>query len=173
MKKIITSFFAVLLITGCTPPTEEIDVAKEEETIKALIEKEISLFVDRDYNQEMEIFKKADDTRAINSGRNHSQRVGWDSLYAGAKRFAELEAWKDVTNFKCECTDFNIKVYDKIAWAVYYTQQTWEYKGEPFDSKTAKITILEKVDDNWKYVLNSNTVVNPCEEEDEDEVDDE
>lgn len=159
-----------MLITGCTPLKEEIDVAKEEEAIKALIEKEISLFVDRDYNQEMEIFKKADDIRAINnSGRNHSQRVGWDSLYAGVKRYAEAEGWKDVTNFKCECKDFNIKVYDKIAWAVYYTQQSGEYKGEPFDSKTAKITILEKVDDHWKYVLNSNTLVNPCEEEDEDD----
>ena len=174
MKKIIISFFAILLITGCTPPTEEIDVAKEEEAIKALIEKEISLHVDRDYDEEMEIFKKADDIMVINNpGRNHNQVVGWDSIYVGNKRYLEHEAWKDVTNYKVECTDFNIKVYDKVAWAVYYTQGSWEYKGEPYDSKVAKITILEKVDDNWKYVLNSNTPVNPCEDEDEDDEGDE
>ena len=174
MKKIIFSFFAFLLIAGCTPPKEEIDIAKEEEAIKALIEKEISLFVDRDYIQELEVFKKADDVRVINNpGRNHSQVVGWDSIYAFAKKYAELEGWKDVTNYKVECKDFNIKVYDKVAWAVYYTQDSGEYKGEPFSSKTAKITILEKVDDNWQYVLNSQSTVNPCETEDEDEEGDE
>ena len=41
MKKIILSIFAVLLITGCTPPKEEIDIAKEEEAIKAVIEQAI------------------------------------------------------------------------------------------------------------------------------------
>ena len=173
MKKIIFSFLAVLLITGCTPPVEEIDVAKEEEAIKALIEKELSLFAARDYNQQMEIFKKADDTRAINNGRNHLHRVGWDSLYAGVKRYAELEGWKDVTNFKVECKDFNIKVYEKVAWAVYYVEGSGEYQGDPFEWEQTKITILEKVDDNWKYVLNSNTDLNPCGEEDEGEEGDE
>ncbi|GAI25595.1 unnamed protein product, partial [marine sediment metagenome] len=133
-----------------------------------------SLFVDRDYIQELEVFKKADDVRVINNpGRNHSQVVGWDSIYAFAKRFAEAEGWKDVTNFKVECKDFNIKVYDKVAWAVYYTEGSGEYKGEPFGSTQAKITVLEKVDDNWKYVLNSQSDVNPCETEDEDEDEDE
>ena len=63
MKNIIFIFIAALLITGCTPPmdkkTEKSIVVlpftkfskeeKEEEAIKALIEKEISLFVDRDF----------------------------------------------------------------------------------------------------------------------------
>lgn len=173
MKKIIFSFFAVLLITSCTPPVEEIDVAKEKEAIKALIEKELSLFAARDYNQQLELFKKSDDIRAINNGRNHFNRVGWDSLYAGAKRFAEAEGWKDVTNYKADCKDFNIQVYDKVAWAVYYAETSGEYQGEPFGSEQAKITILEKVDGNWKYVLNSTSVLNPCGEEDEDEEGDE
>ena len=71
--------------------------------------------------------------------------------------------------------DFHIKVYDKVAWAVYYVQRTGEFKGEPWDDTSSRVTFLEKVDDNWKIVLMTTTVLNPCETDDvgDDEGDDE
>jgi hypothetical protein len=173
MKKIIFLFSAVLLITGCTPPKEEIDVAKEEEAVKAAIKKELALWLAQDYIPESDLVKKEDYVRMItNFGNNHNQTVGWDSINANLKRSSEQD-WSDATNAKIECKDFNIKVYDKVAWAVYYTQMTGEWKGEPFDNNTTRVTFLEKVDDTWKIVLNSMTGLNPCETEDEDEERDE
>ena len=116
--------------------------------------------------------KKADYVRSItNFGNNHKQTVGWDSITAGLKKSSEQD-WSDATNYKFDFKDFNIKVYDKVAWAVYYTRGSGEWKGEPFEFNQTRVTILEKVDDNWKMVLNSITALNPCETEDEDEKED-
>jgi len=171
MKQIIFSFFAVWLITGCTPPSEEIDVAKEEEAIKALINKGQDLYLARDIS-ESDLFLKEDYyTFVSNNGNFHNQIVGWDSIFVLIKRMAEADWRSDITNQKIEVKDFNIKVYDKVAWAVYYVQVTWENKGEPFDYSSVRTAFLEKVDDNWKIAFNSITALNPCEEEDEDEDD--
>jgi len=174
MKTIIFSFFAVCLIAGCTPPKEEIDVAKEEEAIKALIKEEVARFLDRDYTSEADFVKNADYVTTVhNNGNSHNQTVGWDSIFVGLKKFSELDGWQYVTNFKIEQKDFHIKVYDKVAWAVYYVHEYWEYKGEPWDNTNSRVTFLEKVGDNWKIVLLTTTRLNPCETEDEDEDEDE
>ncbi|KPL14200.1 MAG: hypothetical protein AMS23_04600 [Bacteroides sp. SM1_62] len=170
MKKIIFPFFAVLLITGCTPPKEEIDVAKEEEAIKAMLKKEVALWWERDVDAESNFWVKEDYfTTVSNSGNFHSQGHGWDSIFASIKRISVDTNWQYVSNARNEFKDFNIKVYDKVAWAVYYVDEAWEYKGEPYDRSFVRVTFLEKVDDNWKMALNAMTILNPCEEEDEDE----
>ena len=177
MKKIITSFFALLLIAGCTPPKEEIDVAKEEEAIKAVIKEEVAQFLDRDYISEAEFWKNADYVTSVhNMVNSHNLTVGWDSIFVLVKKASEMEGWQHVTNFKVDQKDFNIKVYDKVAWAVYYVQHTGEYEGEPFDNSFSRVTFLEKVGDNWKIVLLTNTRLDPCKtddaEDDQDEDDD-
>jgi hypothetical protein len=175
MKKIIFSIIAVLLITGCTPPKEEIDVAKEEEAIKAALKEEMTHFLNRDYVSEAEYVKKADYVRTIdNTGNFHQETVGWDSVFVYLKRASEQD-WSEVSNYKIEHEDFNIKVYDKIAWAAYKIHGTGEYKKEPFDFTNSRVTFLEKVDENWKIVLMTSTLLNPCkgEAEDNDEEGDE
>jgi len=64
-----------------------------------------------------------------------------------------------------EYIDFHIKIYGKVAWAVYYMHLTWKYKEEPYDSKSVRTTFLEKVDDKWKIALNFTSGLNPCKEE--------
>ena len=175
MKHIIFSFVAVILITGCTPPAEEIDVAKEEEASKAVIKEEVAQFLNRDYISEAEFWKNADYVKSIhNNGNRHNVTAGWDSIFALVKNSSEMDGWQYVTNFNVDQKDFNIKVFDKVAWAVYYVQHTGEYNGKPFDESFSRVTFLEKVGDNWKIVLMTNTALNPCETEDEegDEEDD-
>ena len=176
MKTIIFSFFAVLLITGCTPPKEEIDVAKEEEAIKAVIEKELALYLDRDYISESDLLVKEDYFMTVATyGNWHNQTIGLDSVFVALKKDSERD-WPDVTNHNFECKDYHIKVYDKVAWAVYNTLESGEYKGEPWDRTQTRVTFLEKVDDNWKIVLLTSTALDPCKtddpEDDQDEDDD-
>ena len=49
MKKIIFSILALSLIAGSATCQEKIDIAKEEEAIKAAIKEEIALWLDGDY----------------------------------------------------------------------------------------------------------------------------
>ena len=130
MKKIIFSFIAVLLITGCTPPTEEIDVANEEEAIKATLKKEISHWWRMELEEESDYWVNKDYMTTVNTaGNNHSQNHGYDSIYANMKRFFEQvedqDQYQYVSNMKQEFKDFNIKVFDNVAWAVYYVYENW------------------------------------------------
>ena len=132
-------------------------------SVKRLSKKEVALFWERDYDAESNFWVKEDYfTTVRNNGNFHRQNHGWDTIYAINKRFSEGDNWQGVSNAKNEFRDFNIKVYDKVAWAVYYLDLTWEYKGEPFNQTTSRVTFLEKVDGNWKMALNVKTILNPC-----------
>ncbi|MEN8204237.1 MAG: nuclear transport factor 2 family protein [Bacteroidota bacterium] len=169
MKKIILSIVALAVIVCSCSSQEQIDVAQEEEAIKNVIKQEIDLWRTQDI-KEAEFYKKADYLRLIyNNGNSHQETVGWDSLYASVKRITEAD-WSEASDIKFECKDFHIKVYDDVAWAVYEVPLSWIWKGEPGESSSTKVTFLEKVDGYWKIVLNSQTTMNPC-QEDEDEED--
>ena len=172
MKKYLFALFAFSII-ACTSCQENIDFAQEEEAIKNVIQTEVDLWLAQDYITESEFVKQADYVLAVNNNGNfHNQIVGYDSIFALLKESAEMD-WSEFTNSKIECRDFHIKVYDDIAWAVYYAQLTGEWKGEPVDFSDTRVTVLERVDGNWKIVLNSITGLNRCEEDKEDDEDDE
>jgi len=171
MKKYLFALIACSFF-ACESHHENIDVAKEENAIKNVIREEIECFVDQDI-KEAEFYKKADYLRIIsNYGNSHDQTVGWDSLYASVKRITEQDR-SEVSDIKFECKDFHIKVYEDVAWAVYEVPLSWVWKGEPGESSSTKVTFLEKVDGDWKIVLNSQTAMNPCPEDEEDEDEDE
>jgi hypothetical protein len=173
MKKIIFSFLALSLIAGSAFSQKKI--AKEEEAIKEALKKEISLWWKMDLDAESDFWLKEDYMTTVNTnGNNHGQNHGYDSIYAGIKRFFENaeDQYQYVSNIELELKDFNIKVFDNVAWAVYYTHAGWEFKGEPYDRSSVRVTFLEKVDGDWKMALNAITWLNPCEEEDEDGDDD-
>ena len=165
MKKIIFSFFALLLIAGSAFSQKKI--AKEEEAIKKAIKKEFALFWERNTDAESDFWVKEDYMTTFNTGENsHFHTQGWDSIYAQTKRGSEHENWQYVSNLKTEFTDFQIKVFDKVAWAVYYGHNTWDYKGEPYDDGSwVRVNFLEKVGDNWKIALTATSTLNPCKKE--------
>jgi hypothetical protein len=164
MKRIIVSFFALLLIAGSAFSQKKI--AKEEEAIKETIKKEFALFWERNTDAESDFWVKEDYMTTVNTGENsHFHNHGWDSIYAQTKRGSEHENWQYLSNLKTELTDFQIKVFDKVAWAVYYGHNTWEFKGEPYDAKFVRVNFLEKVGDNWKIALTATSTLNPCKKE--------
>lgn len=171
MKKIILSISALLLIAGSCVPQEKTDIAKEEEAIKAVIKQELALWWDQDYIAEANLLVKEDYLTSINNNGNiHTQSNTWDSAFIALKRYAENENWQYVSNVKVEHKNFNIKVYDKVAWAVCYVTSSCEYKGEPIDiENSVRVVFLEKRDDKWKIALMAITELNPCETEDNED----
>ena len=167
MKKYLFALIAFSFI-ACASCQENIDVAKEKEAIKNVIMEEIESFVAQDI-KEAEFYKKADYLRIItNNGNSHQQTVGWDSLYANVKRLTEAD-WSEASDIKFNCKGFHTKVYEDVAWAVYEVPLSWIWKGETVESGSTKVTFLEKVDGDWKIVLNSQTAMNPCQEDEDDE----
>jgi hypothetical protein len=167
MKKYLFALIAFSFI-ACASCQENIDVANEKEAIKNVIKEEIECFAAQDI-KEAEYFKKVDYLRIIyNDGNSHEQTVGWDSLYANVKKIVEFDR-SGASDLKFECRDFHIKVYDDIAWAVYYVNGSGEWKGEPWESSSTKVTFLEKVDGDWKIVLVSQTGLDPCENDEDEE----
>lgn len=180
MKKNIFLFLALLLIICCNRPKEiktltvlpienftKKELEKEEEAIKDAIKKEFDLFWERNTDAESDFWVKEDYMTTVNTSQNsHTHRCGWDSIYANIKRASEHENWQYVSNAKREFTDFQIKVFDNVAWAVYYGHNTWDYKGEPVDGGSwVRVNFLEKVGDNWKIALTATSTINPCEKE--------
>jgi len=167
MKKYLFALVAFSFF-ACISCQENIDLAQEEKAIKNVIKEEIECFVNQDI-KEAEYFKKVDYLRIINNeGNSHQQTVGWDSLYAYVKTMTEAD-WSEVSELKFKCKDFHIKVYDDLAWAVYEVPLNWIWKGEPGEASSTKVTFLEKVEGDWKIVLMSQTSMNPCPEDEEDE----
>jgi hypothetical protein len=167
MKKYLFALiaFSFFAFASCQ---EKTNVAQEEEAIKAVIKQELALYVAQDI-KEAEFYKKADYLRIIyNDGNSHQQTVGWDSLYANVKKIVEFDR-SGASDLKFECKDFHIKVYEDVAWAVYEVPLSWIWKGEPGESSSTKVTFLEKVDGDWKIVLVSQTELDPCENDEDEE----
>ena len=175
MKKIIISFFALLLIAGCSPPELDksalvilpFDVAEEEEAIKAMLKKEVDLFWSGDLIAESEFWIKEDYLTVVNTGsNNHWQARSYDTIYAVTKSQQDVDWRPDVTDIEIEYTDVHIKIYGSVAWAVYYMRLSSIYKGEPYvGGMSVRTTFLEKVDGKWKIALNHTAGLNPCEKE--------
>ena len=167
MKKYLLALIAFSFF-ACASCQENIDVAKEEAAIKNVIKEEIQCWATQDI-QEAEFYKKADYLRIIvNNGNFHQHTVGWDSVYALVKEMAEADR-TGLSDLKFECKDFHIKVYEDVAWAVYEVPLSWIWQGEPGEGSSTKVTFLEKVEGNWKIVLHSQTAMNPCPEDEDEE----
>jgi hypothetical protein len=166
MKKIILSLFAVLLITGCTPPTEEIDVTKEEEAIKALIEKSTQAFFDRDLEL-LSATQVTDESfiklQAYQSGYDYN--VGWEERIASLNELIKNNP--DPAATKLKNANYKIKVYPKSAWAVY-DQNLYDSEGN-FLNMSIQARFLEKVEGEWKIVYLSSVGVTSYEQEEDEE----
>jgi hypothetical protein len=131
----------------------------------AVLKKEVHLFWHGDLIAESELWIKEDYFTAVGTGANgHFQARSYDTIYALIKSQQDVDWRPDVTDIKTEYTDVHIKIYDNVAWAVYYMRVSSIYKGEPWvGGISVRTTFLEKVDGKWKMALNFTSGINPCE----------
>jgi len=153
MKKIIFSFFAVLLITGCTPPKEKttvtvmttIDVAKEEEAIKQVVQAALDAFIAKSYDATVA-------TWAHTPYIVRKDIVGWDSVsvfYQEAyKQFKDPEYQFKV--FKA--SNFDIYINGNFASVFHdeHLERIWDGEEETSDARAHKY--LEKIEGEWKVI---------------------
>ncbi len=147
MKKYLWTLFALIILAG-TSCQEKIDIEKEKEAIKAVIEKETNAYFARDIDQQFEAFLQDETTVGVAVGKD-GLADGWEEFSAFYKGMYENSP--EPTNLQVKNKNYIIKVYKDCAWAVYD-----EYSVDENDSISSGprcIRFMEKVDGEWKIVL--------------------
>ncbi len=171
MKKIIFPILTLLLIAGGSSCQEKIDIEKEKEAIKAVVEKETNAFWARDLDQQLECFIQDETTTWVNAGRDGlGDGDGWENIrnsyireFLGKDDFYENYP---ESNRKVKNKYYKIKVYKDCAWVVY--DEYYVFENDSIIDGPKAIRFLEKVDDEWKLVLLSNHSREDTKEEDPD-----
>jgi hypothetical protein len=161
MKKYALILFAFILLAG-TSCQEKIDVEKEKEAIKAVIEEETNAFYDEDFERLAATYVQDEPIiwlAAYNPGYDYF--VGWEKISSGFKEYfeseSELSTWKEVKK------NYKIKVYKESAWAVF-DDEIYNSEGDLM-GKSIGVRFLEKVNGQWKIVYVSMVFTEPFEVE--------
>ena len=149
MKKIIFSILALLLIAGSGSCQEKIDIEKEKEAIKAVIEEELAAYVDRDFSRVEATWVHESTSRDyFMTSTGIFKRIGWSVIAKADKEHIEDEDyWDDRENYNGEHSNFDIVVYGNTALAFH---QTKFFVGEEFTNGQERIVHLVKVEGEWK-----------------------
>jgi ketosteroid isomerase-like protein len=157
MKKIIFSFLAVLLITGCTPaedkksiavlPFEEYDIAKEEEAIKQVVQAALDAFIAKSYEASAATWAHA--PYIVRKGT-----TGWDSVSVyyqeGYKSWFD-EPEDEVKVFRA--SNFDIYINGNFASVFHDEHLEGFMDGEELVSDSRGVhKYLEKIDGEWKVI---------------------
>jgi hypothetical protein len=168
MKKFLFTLIAFSLLAGASCQ-EKIDIEKEKEAIKAVIEKESNSHLARDNDRHNECFVQDDRLIVLGSADGilyYSK--GWSEIsliYEGI--YAELP---DPVTDIYQYTNYNIEVNKASAWAVY-DQIAHDAEGE-FLANHKSTRFLEKVDGEWKLIYLSFIDI-PSNEEIDNDIEDE
>ena len=161
MKKYGLTLFALILVAG-TSCQEKVDIEKEKEAIKTVLEEETNAARDSDFDRLAATWVQDETSIWLGTGKSgYTYGVGWKKIGSDFKEYFENNPESGTGKF--ENTNYRIKVYKESAWAIYdqvmYNSEgevTWENIGVRF---------LEKVDGEWKIVYLSFVNTTSYEEE--------
>ena len=149
MKKYLWSLFAVLLVAG-TSCQEKIDIEKEREAIKAVIENESNATWARDFAQQSKSFLQDESLVRLSAGKGgYVYREGWEKISSGYLAYFKSNPNPSTNTWKF--TNYKIEVYKESAWAVY--DAIWHNAEGEFLSDHKCVRFLKKVDGEWKIVF--------------------
>lgn len=145
---ILLVLLAALGLVACE---QKVDVAAEEEAVKAAVVKEMQAWEAADYNGLAAgwLHKPYIAHRSIEESR------GWDSLSVAFKKTLESRLKEpDRYHFELTLTDIDIEIIGNCAFVVHGERYEGVWDGEPFTNEiSGNIKHLVKVDGQWKVVL--------------------
>jgi len=170
MKKIIYSILALLLIACGSSCQKTIDIEKEKEAIKAVIEEETNAFMDNDYDRFSATYVQDKTFIRLNASKaDYDYIVGWGYNYiVGWKGLGIVfsEGFKgnpDTLLYKFKNSNYKIKVYPESAWAVY--DENWYDREGVLVELNIDVRFLEKINGEWKIVYLSTVNTTSYDEE--------
>lgn len=148
MKHIIISILGVLLITGCTPPAEEIDISKEEEAIRNLSDQWNNAIREKNNGTIMNMFSE----EAV------FMLYGMP-IVEGKEAIKKLqESWLSDTAVLHSTLEFKNEVTEVSSSGDFaYIRATQRLKHNtpdgPVEEVSKWITIWKKMDGEWKAIV--------------------
>jgi hypothetical protein len=146
-----------LLLVSCKP---KVDLVKEQEAIKAVINAETQAWIDRDSMKIKKYYVQDDfQTRLNIQDSVYNISTGWKARANGLDSLTRALDWSGIEKFKVEKDFLVIKVMDNTAWAIFKETQDMIYNGSPAKSRSIISVMLEKNKrQDWKiscFVKNS------------------
>jgi len=143
---------ALLLMVFLTSCNGKVNVDKEMEAIKTVINSETQAWIDKNPDRMKEYYiHDAYQTRVNIQDSVYTVATGWDKRSIAIDTLTKYADWVGVDAFKVEKEFLVIKVYDDAAWAVLRETQNMVFNGSPATSVAIINVMLEKVDKkDWK-----------------------
>jgi hypothetical protein len=154
MKKYLIALITCSLLAGVSCQ-EKMDIEKEKEAIKAVMEEERSAFFDRDFSRYEATWIQEPTSRKYFMGESGiTKLLGWSEVGESDKAQIENEElWENSKNLHAEYTNFEISVYENTALVFHDTQWSGIYRGEELDAVQVRIVHLVKLEGKWKIDL--------------------
>ncbi len=145
---------------------EKIDVEKEKEAIKAVIEEETNAAYGSDFDRMVATWVQDETTVRLQANKSgYTYIVGVEELNSLIKD--AFESAPEPDGSKEVKTNYKIKVYPESAWAVF-DNEGYNSEGE-LTNKSIHVEFLEKVDGEWRIVYFSMVSTSTWEDEGDDE----
>lgn len=146
MKNQLLALFTVIFFASISCQ-EKIDVEKEQEAIKAVLEKATQAWLDKDFEVMSSVWVHDENAIRLNAGKGgHGMTEGWDNQETRYKTFFKNNP-EPSTN-KQLFSNYRIRVYPESAW-VMVENNTVDSEGSIIN-KALHTYILEKSDNQWK-----------------------
>lgn len=147
-------FLVLLAALGLVACEQKVDVAAEEEAIKAVIQKQLDAVRTASYEGEAAVW--AHEPYIFHSGGGGF--VGWDSLSVLYKK--TFKEWKEFMKnepdkyHRDEYTGINYDIHlnGNVAFVFYEDKIRGVWKGESVSTNGRRLKYLEKKDGEWKIV---------------------
>ena len=144
-------FLVLLAALGLAACEQKVDVAAEEEAIKAVNQKQLDAIRTADYEGEAAVWAQEP---YIVHGTVTDPVVGWDSLSVYYKKTFE-ERRNEPDKYRIEeftGSNYHIHLHGDAAYILYdeHVKGIWEGEEVSNDYKVAKY--LEKIDGEWQIV---------------------
>lgn len=153
MKNIAYFMFSALVLmvflSSCKP--SQVDIAKEEEAIKEVINAETQAWIDKDPIKQKEYFIHDEHQTRVNIQDSvYYITAGWDKRSTEIDTVTKYVDWKGVDQFKVEKEFLGIKIMDRTAWVILKETQMMTYNNSPANAVALIYLVLEKPDKDWK-----------------------
>lgn len=153
MKKLFYVTFLLIVgsLTGCQEKV--IDIAAEEEAIKAVIIEETSAYLSQDLVRLLETLIQDENSIYISIGSlGYIEKLGWEELYPYYKKMSagDMSDYEDITTVR---SDWRINLCGESAFVIYNQEMKFNYKGNPMETHSKEHRFLKKIKGDWKISM--------------------
>ena len=145
-------YLVLLAALGLVACEQKVDVAAEEEAIKAAVQNETNAFDDNDYERLAAAW--VHEPYVVHGSMGEDIVVGWDSLSVANKNAIELKN-KEPDKYRVkERTQLNFDIYldGNAAFVIHDESGEGIWAGEEFSFDVKVVKYLLKKDGEWKLV---------------------